>query len=352
MTRPIRPEESRTITVHYQAGPAHGLKFFPDQIYASAVSDWLPANDRPGERATLHLAIAAPPEMNVAASGRATSPTEWQLDTPTAPSWFGFAAGAFSENTAVADGVKLRVLGGLKSAELKSGDKQILEPTAAALHYLAERTGKPFPGQTYTQVFVHGDVTRSMAAGLTLLPETYAQELAKQPDHLRPLADALAHQWFGVAIQPKDWPDLWFADGIPAFLADTFLGRKFGKEAYDREIAHSRELYKQLAAEGKDTPLSDAEETTRQQKGAWFLYLANQLMGDNAFWDGLRLFTGAAWSQSATSEDLQRAFDAVNQKGAASGSRKNHKGGAKDSSTPLDNLFDMWVYGVLSPQSR
>ena len=60
LASPLRPAEPRTITVRYQAGPGPGLKFFPDQIYTSAASDWMPCNDRPGERATLHLTITAP----------------------------------------------------------------------------------------------------------------------------------------------------------------------------------------------------------------------------------------------------------------------------------------------------
>ncbi len=119
LTRPLRPDDSRTITVKYSAGPAAGLKFFSDQVYSSVTSDWMPANDRPGERATLHLTIAGPLGTKAAASGRATaaqdvdgqSITEWQLDSPAEPSWFGFAAGTFSESTSDANGLKLRALG-------------------------------------------------------------------------------------------------------------------------------------------------------------------------------------------------------------------------------------------------
>jgi len=167
LTSPLQPDQARTVTVRYQAGPAAGLKFFADQIYTSVTSDWMPCNDRPGERATLHLTIAAPVDSNAAGSGRLATTrsgdgqtiTEWQLDSPAEPSWFGFALGAFSEKTSDAEGVKLRVLG---------SDTPILEPTAAAMRYLAERTGKHYPGQTYTQVFIHGDAIRSMAGGLTL----------------------------------------------------------------------------------------------------------------------------------------------------------------------------------------
>jgi aminopeptidase N len=62
LTESLHPTEHRTITVQYQAGPAKGLQFFPDQIYTSAhTSDWMVCNDRPDNPATLHLEIAAPP---------------------------------------------------------------------------------------------------------------------------------------------------------------------------------------------------------------------------------------------------------------------------------------------------
>jgi aminopeptidase N len=356
LTKPLRPDGPRTITVRYEAGPAPGLKFLQDQVYTSVTSDWMPCDDVPGERATLHLTIAAPPDTKAAGSGQLTATragegrtiTEWQLDSPTEPFWFGFALGNFAENTSDAEGVKLRVLG---------AGAQVFEPTAAAMNYLAERTGKHYPNKTYTQVFTHGDVSRSMAAGLTLLPESCAQGLGKQPDNLWLLTSELAHQWYGVGISVKDWSDLWLSEGISAFLADAFLGRRFSKEAYEREIQNSRRIYNQLRAEGQDRSLSDTGWTTRQEadgeipkyKGASFLYLLNVLVGDGAFWNGLRLYTSDQWGRAAISEDLQKAFDAVNTGNGSTGkegSASRRKKKPKNASTPLDNLFDLWVYGI------
>jgi aminopeptidase N len=357
LTNPLRPDEQRTITIRYQAGPAAGLKFFPDQIYTLGTGDWMPCNDRPGERATLHLTISVSvdPKVDIksAASGQliatraveGQSITEWQVDSPGEPSLFGFALGSFTENVSEADGVKLRVLG----AGAEVGD-----PTAAAMRYLAERTGKHYPGKTYTEVFTHGDGTRSLA-GLTLLPESYAQGLVRQPEDLRLLVNELAHQWYGVGIAVKDWSDLWLSEGLSAFLADSYLGQRFGKERYQREILHSRQIFNQLHSEGKDRQLSGAEWATRQeadgevpeQKGAWFLYLVTQLVGDNVFWNGLRLYTSDQWGHVTASEDFQRALDAENTGGRSSGKKgDSKKKGAKNSGTPLDNLFDLWVYGI------
>jgi aminopeptidase N len=360
MTKPLRPDEPRTITVRYEAGPAPGLKFFPDQVYTAVPSDWMPCSDIPGERATLHLTIAAPADAKAAGSGQLTatrvteghSITEWQLDVPTEPSWFGFAVGSFAENTSDAEGVKLRVLG---------AGAEVFEPTVAAMHFLGEHAGKHYPGQTYTQVFIHGDVSRAMAAGLALLPESSAQGLAKQPDNLWLLANELAHQWYGIGIATKDWSDLWLSEGVSAFVADAFLEQRFGKETYEREIQRSRQIYNQLRAEGQDRSLSDTGWTTRQEadgeipeyKGASFLYLVSLLVGDSAFWNGLRLYTSGQWGRAAASEDLQKAFDAVNTgngTAAKQASASKRKKNAKSTSTPLDDLFDLWVYGI--PKTR
>ena len=145
LSRPVNADEPRTITVRYEAGPAAGLKFFPDQIYTSIPSDWMPCNDVPSERATLHLTLTAPRNMNAAASGRLIGTrasgeqtiTEWQLDSPADPSLFGFALGNFAESTSG----NLHILAA--GTEIPSS-AQILQSTGAAMLYLAERTGRVY----------------------------------------------------------------------------------------------------------------------------------------------------------------------------------------------------------------
>jgi len=366
LTAPLREEEHRAITVRYRAGPAAGLKFFPDQIYTSLISDWMPCNDRPGERATLHLTITAPPDAKVAASGQLTatrasegqSITEWQLDAPTAPFRFGFALGGFAENTSEAEDVKLRVLG---------AGAPVFDATTAAMKFLADRSGKHYPGPTYTQVFVHGDAIHAMAAGLTLLPESYPQALAaRQPDALRGFASALAQQWYGIGIALKDWSDLWLSEGISAFLADSYLGQQLGAESYEKQIEHSREIYNQLRAAGKDRPLSYTDWTTHQDaggeipayKGVCFLYLLHGLEGDGVFWEALRSYTARQWGQAASSEDFQNAFEAIGMgktttgKKGATASKNNGKKATKNNPKTLDNLFDLWVFGFPSTVAK
>src|SRR5262249_38685253 len=154
LTKAVATGEVRTLTIRYQAGPAKGLRFFPDQVYTcSLTSDWMVSNDRPDEPATLQLHIEAPSGMKVAATEHLTSPTP--------PYLYAFAAGVFEESSSKVNGVKLRVL----------GHASVFDATAAALRFFAERSGHPYPGETYTQVFARGDVQQVAAAGMSFFPD-------------------------------------------------------------------------------------------------------------------------------------------------------------------------------------
>ena len=314
LTNPVRTGEHRSLTIRYQAGPAKGLVFFPDQVYTSFfTSDWMVSNDRPDEPATLRLQIAAPPNLKVAATER--------LESPTPPFLYAFAVGAFEESTSEVNGVKLRVL----------GHASVFEPTSAALRFLAERSGHAYPGNTYTQVFAHGNVEQE-AAGITLLPESYGADLAAHPANLWLLAHELAHQWYGIGIPCKDWSDFWLNEGLSTFLADAFLEQRFGKARYQQEIERSRTIYEALKADGKDRPLSYNDWETPQQaggqipyhKGAWVLSQLRRQLSDEVFWRGLRLYTSEHWGKPVTSEDFQKSMETA-------------------SGNSLTKFFDRWV---------
>ena len=90
-----------------------------------------------------------------------------------------------------------------------------------------------------------------------------------------------------------------------------------GRERYNREIAGSRKIYEALKDEGKDRPLSYHDWTTTQQaggrlpyhKGAWFLHLLREQIGDDAFWRGLRIYTKDHWGKAVVSADFQKSME-------------------------------------------
>jgi aminopeptidase N len=316
---PLFKNGRSTITIRYTAVPAKGLVFFPDQIYTSFfTSDWMPCDEHPEDRATLSLTIDAPAGFKVAASGHPDGNT-WTLDTPYPAFLFAFAAGDFAESTRKVDGVTLRVL----------GKAEVFNDTAAVMKFLTERTGKPYPLDTYTQVFTHGTVEQE-AVGMTLLPE-------KKADNLNLLAHELTHQWYGVKIVAKDWSDFWLSEGTATFMADAFLEQRFGKARYDHEIAESKQTYENLRGQGKDRPLFFTDWQTPQQaggplpyqKGAFVLSELRRVLTDEVFWRAIRAYTNAHWGGQVTSDDLEAAMSSV---------------AGKDLSKQLTKMFQQYIY--------
>jgi len=322
---PVYKNDHKTITIRYTAVPAKGLVFFPDQIYTSFfTSDWMPCDEHPEDRATLSLTIDVPAQFKVAASGHPEG-TTWTLDNPYPAFLFAFAAGDFAESTRKVDGVTLRIL----------GKADVFDDTAAVMKFLTERSGKPYPLDTYTQVFTHGTVEQE-AVGMTLLPEKYAAELTKQPENLNLLAHEFAHQWYGVQIVARDWSDFWLSEGMATFLADVFLEQRFGKARYDREIADSRQTFENLRAQGRDRPLFFTDWQTPQQaggplpyqKGAFVLAELRRVLTDEPFWRALRAYTAAHWGGQVTSSDLEAAMASV---------------GGKELNKQLTKIFQQYI---------
>ncbi len=336
--RPVRLGEVRRITVRYEAQPAQGLGFFDNQVWAGYfTSHWMVCNERADDRASLRLVISAPAGMKVAASGRLVSThrdrrrsiSEWTEDAEVPPFVFAFAVGDFVESSAQEDQVKLRFLGPPTGAKNLS---KIFHETSSALRFLVDKSGTLYREKNYTQALLRNGPEQE-AALFTLLPESYGQTLISHPEDLWLLVHELAHQWYGIGIACRDWSDFWLSEGLASFLADVYLGEKFGPERYAAEIGRAQKNYEQLKAEGKDRPLSfhawtvpkDAGGRLPYDKGAWVLHLLRQQMGEDAFWRGLRVYTKDNWGKQVTSRDFQKAMEAV-------------------TDTPLSGFFETWIY--------
>ena len=336
--KPVHVGEERKFSIRYDAGPARGLQFFDDQVWAAYfTSSWLVCDERPEDRATLRLVISEAKGMTAAASGRmgtvinlgAITQTTWREDRELPPFVFGFAVGKFAESSVQEDKTRLHFLGPPSDAKQLS---TIFHETGSAFRFLVEKSGQPYLEKTYTQVLLKNGPEQE-EADLTLLPEKYGQTLLSKPDDLWLLVHELAHQWYGIGIAARDWSDFWLSEGMASFLADVYLGEKFGLERYTKEIEAAHQNYEKMKAAGKDRPLSfhdwnkpnEAGGRLPYDKGAWVLHLLRQKMGEEAFWRGLRVYTKESWGKQVTSRDFEKALESV-------------------TDVPLKQFFENYVY--------
>lgn len=345
LPRAISAAEEVTLSLRWAASTTAETPSISN-TYAWAGYDtpaWLPTVQDPAQRATLTLRLTAPQSLAVAASGRRvtvhasanhTHTHTFVVEQRVPPFLFAFAVGEFDEAHLEAQHVTLTAL-----APKGATPSDALSTTAAALRFLTERTGVAYPLAQYQQVFVEGDAAQE-SAGLAVVSAHSLDDLKADATDDWVFTHELAHQWFGVLIPCADFSDFWLNEGFATFFVAAFKEHRFGRPAYEQELAAWRARSAKVHAQGRDAPVSLSSpmaphphlaESELQPRGVTYfrgalvLNLLRETLGDEAFWAGIRRYATDRAGKSATSEDLRRAFE------QASG---------KD----LREFFATWVY--------
>jgi aminopeptidase N len=315
----------RTIAISYHGTPRSGLVFVPEreQLYTIfSTSQWTVALDQPDARATLRLRLTIPAGWAAAASGREVSrhaiskdaqTIEWRQERAVPTYTFGFVAGRFETVTESASRVTLRFLGSGWSA----GDlRRVFSETSSMIRFFEDRSGVSYPASTYTQALVAHTAGQEMA-GLSVVSDEYGRSLLADPTAIGLLAHELAHQWWGNMVTCEAWTHFWLNEGFATFMAAAYREQRFGRDAYLEDIAAMRSRYEKIRDAGHDRSLvfPDWDHPTADdralvyQKGALVLHELRELLGDAAFWSGLRHYTAGHFDRSVTTSDFRQAME-------------------------------------------
>jgi aminopeptidase N len=322
LPRTVRAGETAELRFEYHGAPARGLVFDDDVVYTSYFScDWmLCALDRPGDKFTLELAVAAP--------------TGWQSLTSEVarayPAYVqGFAAGIF---TTVRERHGATEIVYASSHATASDLEAIFAETPRMLEFFEDVAGVPFPHGTYTQLLVRGAAAQE-AAGFAVLGDDTVRSVLTQREDDWAIAHELAHQYWGNLVTCVDWSEFWLNEGLATFMTAAWKERRWGEAWYERELDGARTRWAAVRAAGWDRPLTSSgaypdlrtRRAIQYSKGALFFVELRRLLGDDAFWRALRSYTVTHAGGTVESADLQRAFEAA-------------------SGLDLSALFAEWVY--------
>jgi aminopeptidase N len=303
-----------------------------------STSQWMVAIDDPSARATLRLRLTMPGAWTASASGREIARrevpgnnvvVEWEQDRPVPTYTFGFAAGAFSDVIDRGGRTALHFLGrGFTESELR----RVFGETAQMISFFEERAGVPYPGDSYAQALVARTAGQEMA-GLSIVSEEYGRAVIADPSAIGLLAHELAHQWWGNMVTCQAWTEFWLNEGFATYMAAAYREQRFGREVYLQDVESMQTRYEQVRARGNDRPLvfpswdrpTADDRTIVYQKGAYALHQLRELLGDSAFWAGIRRYTSEHVGQSVTTSDFRDAME-------------------KTSGRDLVAFFDRWVY--------
>lgn len=325
-----------SLRIVYHGAPRKGITFTANSVYTSYdACDWMIcAEDAPGDKSNFSLDLHVPRGMISLASGRPTGKSKsrdgseihhWRTSRPYSAYLYGFAVGRFAVAKKRQHHATMLYLSSVAAEPelLRSFDK-----TGAMVKFLSEKSGLDLPDRTYAQLLVSGDEAQEAA--------TYSI-LGRENIDLRDdwaIVHELAHQWWGNLVTCATWKDFWLNEGIAVYMTAAWKEHQYGQDAYEAELDVARRRVAEIRRSGWDKPLAfegaypsiGIRRAVQYSKGALFMEHLRSVLGEDAFWEGLRSYTRAHAGGTVTSIDLERAME-------------------KASGRDLSGIFAEWVFG-------
>jgi len=131
----------------------------------------------------------------------------------------------------------------------------------------------------------------------------------------------LAHQWWGNAVGPKNWKELWLNEGFATYSQALYWEKTNGKNSY-KNFLESK--FGTFSGGTLYNPEQNLFGRRVYDKGAWALHMLRSEVGDSVFFNILRNYYNTYKYKNATTEDFKKI--------AINTSKKN-----------LDKFFDQWI---------
>ena len=164
------------------------------------------------------------------------------------------------------------------------------------------------------------------------------------------LAHELAHQWWGQAVGWKNYHEQWLSEGIAQYFAALYAQEE---EAATLDEGERGEVFTDVLAQMRRSAMRHSDEgpvylgyrlghledkprvfrALVYNKGAMVLHMLRRLIGDEAFFNGLRRFYNEMRFKKAGTDDLIRAFET-------------------EAARSLESFFERWIHDSDLPELR
>ena len=130
------------------------------------------------------------------------------------------------------------------------------------------------------------------------------------------VAHETAHQWFGDAITEREWSHLWLSEGFATYFAALWAEHLGGDSALQASMKGAAQGI--FRSEATSRPIIDSADnlldllnTNNYNKGSWVLHSLRGIVGDSAFFKGIRDYYARYRDSTVLSEDFQRIMEAA-----------------------------------------
>jgi hypothetical protein len=157
------------------------------------------------------------------------------------------------------------------------------------------------------------------------------------------IAHEIAHQWWGQAVGWKNYHEQWISEGFAQYFAAMYADKERGPDTFSSIVKQMRRWSIEMSPQGpvylgyRLGHIRDDGRVFRAlvyNKGAMVLHMLRRLVGDDAFFAGLRDFYQTWRFKKAGTDDFRVAME------KAAGGRS------------LERFFDRWIYAAGVPTVR
>ena len=346
------------LTVAYGGVPKKGLWFVrerdgvPTQVFTQGECEdarwWFPCVDVPADRATSQVTVTMPTSWTSVAAGELVDRKEgtstvtdtWFMSVPHPTYLTTLVAGEFTTVNDEWDGVPLSYLAAPEYSEyLEAG----LSETPKVLGFMSDVTGLRYPYSKYSQACVDGFPFGGMEniSATTMTSKTLRDHRGLlDGDSVGLIAHEAAHQWFGDLLTCNSWDHIWLNEGFATYMTLLYFESSRGNDEfrmrwYDTMVGYLR------ADVGKDRrptvhnvyrdPIDLFFGGQTYGGGAVRLHYLRFILGDDAFYEGVRTYVAENQGRGVTTTDLQLAME-------------------KASGQSLGTFFDQWLLAEGFPE--
>ena len=308
-----RAADTLLTRVRYHGFPRDGLIIQPNQygertIFADNWPDrahlWLASQDHPSDKATVAFHIQAPIEDQVVANGLlekidtlAYGNLVWhyRMDHPIPVYTMVVGIGRLARTPMAHTSCRTNCVPITVWTYPQDSAYAVSDPFRRAtdiVDYFNDVIG-PFP---YVSL-AHIESSTRFGGMENSTAIFYDQKRYRQRDLGESVvAHETAHQWFGDAVTEADWHHLWLSEGFATYLAALWRRHIDGDSAFRSTMSEAAATV--FRSKDTERPILDTADTNllellnsnNYEKGSWVLHQLRGLIGDSAFFAGLRSY--------------------------------------------------------------
>jgi aminopeptidase N len=335
-------------TITYSGVPATGLKiannkygertFFSDN-WPDKGRNWLPMVDHPYDKAMCEFIVTAPAHYQVVSNGLKMEETDlpnnlrlthWKQSVPIA-SWLYVLGVARFAVQYVDQFDHKSIETWVYHQDREKGFYDFAIPTKQVLEFYSNYVG-PFAYEKLANI-QSNSVSGGMEAASAILYSESSVVGDRNERWRNVVIHEIAHQWFGNAVTEHDWDDVWLSEGFATYFTLLFIEHAYGRDEFLRGLANSKKQIENFHAKNPQyriihDNLNDMNQVTSShtyQKGSWTLHMLRGMIGDEAFWKGIRSYYAKYYNSNATTTDFKREMEEASGKS-------------------LTDFFEQWLY--------